>query len=149
MKVRLALLLLMIAAALIAVAILRFPSVRPPASPARPPSPPPQKTESSAQQLVLGYLESLNKKDFRAAYSQLSKASQQAHTYEDFTSLAEKSGVPNYDLSAAREKTEGDRASVTVPLAEDPAEATFTMVREDGAWKVVFIGGVPAFPYAE
>jgi len=148
MRVRLALFLLLVAVAVIAVAILRSPSVRPSAAPTRPSSPP-RTAEPSAQHLVLDYLQLLDKKDFRTAYSRLSKASQQAHTYEDFVSLAEKSGVPNYDLEAAREKTEGDRASVTVPLAEDPAEASFAMVREDGAWKVVFIGGVPAFPYAE
>jgi len=149
MKIRLALFLLLIAAAVIAVAVLRSPSVHPPAAPIRPSSRPPQKVEPSAQQLVLDYLQSLNRKDFRTAYSRLSKASQRAHAYEDFVSLAKKSGVPNYDLGAAREKTEGDRASVTMPLAEDPAEANFAMVREDGAWRVVFIGGVPAFPYAE
>jgi len=148
MKVRLALFLLLIAAAVIAVAILRFPNPRPPAAPVRPSSPPPT-AELSAQQVVLDYLRLLDKKDFRTAYSRLSKASQQAHTYEDFVSLADKNGVPNYDLDAVREKAEADGASVTVPLAEDPAEADFAMVREDGFWKVVFIGGVPAFPYAE
>jgi hypothetical protein len=148
MKVRLALFVLAIAAAVVVVAILRFPSLRPPAVPARP-APVPRAPEVSPRPVVLEYLRLLDAKDFRTAYSRLSKASQQAHSYEDFVALAEKNGVPNYDLDAAREKIDGDTASVTVPLAEDPAEADVAAVREGGAWKVVFIGGVPAFPYPE
>ena len=104
---------------------------------------------AAPQRVVLGYLEALERKEFGPAYAGLSKASQQAHPYQEFVTLAEKSGVPNYDLSGAGEKMEDDKASVTVPMAEDPAEASFTMVKEDGAWKIVFIGGVPSFPYAE
>jgi hypothetical protein len=38
---------------------------------------------------------------------------------------------------------------VSVPVEEDPAEAAFTAVREEGRWKVVYIGGAPWFPYPE
>jgi len=149
MRIRLAVALLLVAAIVVVIAIVKFPGPRSAPPPGRTPSRVQQAPTASAQQIVIEYLQWLEKKDFRAAYGRLSKASQQAHSYEDFVTLAEKSGIPNYDIAAAREKTEGTTASVTVPLAEDPAEASFAMVREDGAWKIVFIGGVPAFPYAE
>lgn len=146
MKTRLALLFLLIAAAVVVAAILRYPMSQPPPAPA--PTPPPKPQSSSPTQVVAAYLGALEKKDFLAAYRHLSSASQQAHPYEEFVSLSEKSGVPSYDLAGASEKTSGEgRVIVTVPLVEDPAEAGFTLVREEGAWKVVFIGGVPSFPY--
>lgn len=146
MKIRLGLLVLLIAVAIVVVAILRYPISQPPAPPAPPASPRPQ--PSSPTQVVRAYLTALEKKDFRAAYSHLSKESQQAHPYQEFASAAEKSGVPSYDLAGGEEKPgEEGRVTVTLPLTDDPAEAGFTMVKEGEAWKVVFIGGAPAFPY--
>ena len=150
MKIRLALLLVVVAAAAVAFAMLRHPASRPRAAPSTPSARPSARPSASAQEVVTAYLESLQKKDFRAAYAQLSKASQQAHSYQDFVSRCEKSGVPTYDLAQAHEKPgDSGRATITVPLVEDPAEAEFTAVVENGTWKIVFIGGAPAFPYPE
>jgi hypothetical protein len=150
MKVRLALFLVLVAAAVIAVAVWKFPSPRPPARPAPPPPSAPTEPSLSAQEAVRAYLQALGKKDFQAAYGSLSQASQQAHPYQDFAARCEKSGVPSYDLAQAKKKPgEGGRAVVTVPIAEDVAEADFTLVAEGGEWKVVFIGGAPSFPYPE
>jgi hypothetical protein len=150
MKVRLALFLVLVAAAVIAVAVWRFPGPRPPARPVAPRPSAPAKPSTPAPEAVQAYLQALGKKNFRAAYGRLSQASQQAHSYQDFVARCEKSGVPSYDLAQAKEKPgEGGRAVVTVPIAEDVAEADFTLVAEGGEWKVVFIGGAPSFPYPE
>ncbi len=150
MKVRLALFLVLVAAAVIAVAVWKLPSPRPPARPAPPRPSAPAKPSLSASEAVQAYLQALGKKDFHAAYSSLSQASQQAHPYEDFSARGEKSGVPSYDLAQAKEKPGvGGRVVVTLPIAEDVAEADFTLVTEGGEWKVVFIGGAPSFPYPE
>ncbi|MDH4178952.1 MAG: hypothetical protein OEV33_00460, partial [Armatimonadota bacterium] len=55
---------------------------------------------------------------------------------------------PSLDVeSAAEHRANRDRVTVTVSMLWDPAEASFTTVRQDGAWRVVFIEGKPWFPY--
>jgi len=148
MKTRLALVVLLIAAGIVIVALLRFPGPRRAAPPAQPARPQPKPTAGSPRQVVTAYLAALQNKDFRTAYGHLSRASRQAHPYDEFVALCEKSGVPSYDLAGAEEKPEeGGEVTVTVPLSEDPAGAGFTTVQETGAWKVVFISGAPSFPY--
>jgi hypothetical protein len=114
-----------------------------------PPRPAPV-AQPSPREVVTSYVEALHRKDYRAAYALLSARSQQLHPYEGFVKLAESAGAADLDLGAAREGEEKDgRVVVSVPIVEDPAEAAFTMVRESGRWKVVFIGGLPLFPYAD
>jgi hypothetical protein len=147
-KARLALLLVVVAAAVVVAAVLIFPAARPPAPPAPGPSPPKPTQEGSPREVVVTYLDALERRDFQAAYDRLSRASQTAHSYDEFVSLSEESGLPSYDLSAAEEKPgEGGWVTLMVPLVEDVAQAGFTTVKEDGAWKVIFIGGTPGFPY--
>ena len=146
MKTLLAIILILLAIAVVALVVVRFPT----AAPAPPPEPTPQPrpVAGSPRDAVVSYLEALYRKDYRAAYDHLSAASQQAHPYPGFLKLCEKGVATNFDLAAARERpAEGSRVTVTVPLVEDPAEAGFTTVHEDGGWKVVFSTGVPWFPY--
>jgi hypothetical protein len=146
MKTRLAVILILAAVAVVAIVLIRFPAPEstPPPSAVPPPAPAP----SSAREAVVAYLEALYRKDFRAAYEHLSAGSQEAHPYDEFLKLCEKGEATNFDLAAAEElRGEDGRVVVTVPLVEDPAEAGFTMVNEDGRWKVVFTTGVPWFPY--
>jgi len=143
-KTRVALLLLLLAAVLVVLAIVKFPRPAPTVRPAAPQAAP----QITPAQVVVRYLEALDRKDFRAAYSHLSAASRQAHPYDDFVALAEKSGSPSYDLSAVLEKPgEAGQTTVTVPLTEDPAEHGFSLLKEQNAWKLVFMGGVPSSPY--
>jgi hypothetical protein len=147
MKTRVALLLLLVAAAMVIAAILAFPGLRPAAPPRPVPRPVPQ-AEADPRQVVAAYLGALEKKDFSVAYGHLSQGSRKAHPYDEFVRLAERSGAPAYDLAAAEEKRgEEGKVVVAVPLSEDVARASFTMVKEGGSWKVVFIGGAPSFPY--
>ena len=146
MKTRLAVILILAAAVVVAIVLIRFPAPEstPPPSAVRPPAPVP----STAREAVVAYLEALYRKDFRAAYEHLSSGSREAHPYDEFLKLCEKGEATNFDLAAAEEgPVEEGRVVVTVPLVEDPAEAGFTMVNEEGRWKVVFTTGVPWFPY--
>jgi hypothetical protein len=151
MKARLAVILIVVAIAAVAFALLWFPSARRPAAPSPAPIPQrPQAGAATARQAVVGYVEALYRKDFRAAHELLSARSKQAHPFADFVARAEAGGGPNLDLAGAREgKEENGRTIVSVPVEEDPAEAAFTAVREEGRWKVVYIGGAPWFPYPE
>jgi hypothetical protein len=152
MKTRVALLAVVLAvvAVTLLLVFIRRPAPRPQvASP--PPAPRPIAPQASTPEaVVVAYLEALQREDFATAYELLSGGSQEAHPYEEFVSQCEQGGATSYDLSAALEAvmTEPDhRATVTIPLVEDPAEATFTAVREEGGWRVVYIGGAPWFPY--
>jgi hypothetical protein len=58
--------------------------------------------------------------------------------------------MTSFDVSGATEGPEEDgRVVVSVPLLEDPAQAGFTTVKEGAGWKVVYLSGVPWFPYPE
>jgi len=148
-KVRLAVAIIVLAAAIAAAVFFLYPPQKPkppgpkPLVTARPQAPPPK-------EVVVRYLKALQSRDCRAAYDLLSATSRQAHPYPEFVSLCEKAGSPSLDVEAATEKaSHDDRASVTVPMIEDPAEAGFALVREGEAWKIVFAKGSPWFPYAE
>lgn len=150
-RMRIAVALLVVAAAVVIVAVVRLPSASPGAT--LPPAggrqgglPAPAR---GPREVVLAYLQALDRKDYRAAYQHLSRRSQQAHPYAEFEDACERAGLPSYDLGAVREKPgeRGDQVTVVVPLSEDVAEASFVTAREEGGWKVVFIGGAPGFPY--
>lgn len=148
---RIAAALLVVAAVVVIVAVVRLPSP-PPGAPSQPAGSsrgrPPTPTRGPAE-VVLAYLQALDRKDYRGAYQHLSRRSQQAHPYAEFEEACTRAGLPSYDLGAVREKPgeRGDQVTVVVPLSEDVAEASFATVREESGWKVVFIGGAPGFPY--
>jgi hypothetical protein len=150
MKTRLVLIFVLVAAAAaaaIAIILVRRPK---PPDPLTVPAPPPQQQAQAAtpSEAVVGYLQALSESDFGAAYEHLSAASRSAHSYEEFAALCEESKGPSLDLeSVAEHPTDADRVTVTVSVLWDPAEASFSTVREDGAWRVVFIEGRPWFPY--
>jgi len=151
MKTRVAAILVLVAVIVVAVIIIKFPSPQAPSSepPAGPATPPPTPAAGTPTEAVVSYLEALYGDDFLTAYGLLSEASREAHSQEEFVELCERGAVTNYDLESVREGSpEGNRVIVNVPLAEDPAEAGFVTVEEDGDWKVVFISGAPWFPYS-
>jgi len=151
MKARLAVILVVVAIAAVVLAVLWFPAARRPAAPSPAPVPQrPQTGAATAREAVVRYIEALSRKDFRAAHELLSARSKEAHPFEEFAARAEAGGGPSLDLAGAREGEEqGGRIVVSVPVAEDPAEAAFTTVREEGGWRVVYLGGAPWFPYPE
>lgn len=97
---------------------------------------------------VTDYLEALQKHDYAAAYSLLSPDAQSKHTRARFEQQGQQ-GMPSYDLSTARATIKGDTALVAVQQLEDPATHGFTLIRLDGAWKVVYQGGTPGAPWGE
>jgi hypothetical protein len=148
MKARLAVFLLLVAAAVVIIAVLRLP-VRRPGAVVRP-RPQRGPAAAGAKQVVIAYLRALQKQDYRTAYAHLSARSQGAHPFDSFAQDCQKAGFPSLDVEAAQEKTsEGGGTTVVVPMVEDPATAGFTMVREKGEWKIVFVKGSPWFPYPE
>ncbi len=151
MKTRLAVILIVVAIAVVAFVLIKFPGPRKPAAPAPAPTgAKPQPAAASPRAAVSLYVGALYKKDFRAAYELLSIESRQVHPYDEFAKLAESGGAASLDLAGARESAEADgRVIVAVPVEEDPAEASFTTVRQEGGWRVVYIGGAPWFPYPE
>jgi len=102
----------------------------------------------SPTEVVVSYLEALQNKDYQTAYSYLSRESKRKHPSTEFASLNETKGITEYDLSTAREaQGEDGYMTVAVQLREDPASAGFRMVKEGGSWKIVFLGGIPSYPY--
>jgi hypothetical protein len=149
MKTRVAAVLVLVAVIVVAVIVIKFPSPQaPPSEPPAGPATPPTPAAGTPTEAVVSYLEALYGDEFLTAYGLLSEASREAHSQEEFVELCERGAVTNYDLESVREGSpEGNRVMVNVPLVEDPAEAGFATVEEEGAWKVVFISGAPWFPY--
>jgi hypothetical protein len=151
MRAALALVLLVVAVGAVLLALHYFPAASGPPSPSRtvPTRPAPQRVQTPVQ-VVTAYLQALERRDYRKAFDLLSADSRQLHPYDDFVARAEKGGTTDYDVAkAAEEPGEGNSIVVAVPMVEDPAKAGFPLVKEEGVWKVVFIGGSPTFPYAE
>jgi len=145
------LLIVLLIAALVAAAaaiiLLRRPEPPPP-TPRPVPTPGQQTQAATPSEAVIGYLRALSDSDFRAAYGYLSEESRATHSYDEFAALCQESEGPSLDLdSAAEHASDANRVTVTISMLWDPAEASFTTVREDGAWRVVFIEGKPWFPY--
>jgi hypothetical protein len=151
MKARVAIALFVLLLAALLFVYVRYSAPRPPIPPPPPVSvPEPEVVAATPEEAVVRYVEALYRKDFGDAYERLSSESQQAHSYEEFLERAEDGEATYYDLDAAEAGEDVDgRVIVTVPLVEDPASGGFTTVKEDGDWKVVFIGGEPWFPYPE
>lgn len=152
MKRRLGLILAGLAACLVILAVFGLvirgrPAPSPP-QPASTPEPQPKAEAGTPEDAVTSYLEALYRGDCEAAYAYLSSGSRQAHPFEEFRARCETGEATNFDLAAAEAgAVQNGRATVTVPLVEDPAEAGFTTVKEEGSWRVVFVGGAPWFPY--
>ena len=101
--------------------------------------------EAAAEHTVEAYLTALREGRYAAAYDMLSKASQGLHSRADFEQTGKK-GMPHYDLTTVHAVITGDSAVVGVRLEEDPASHGFHLVRESGAWKFVYRGGIPGSP---
>jgi hypothetical protein len=150
MKTRLLLILVLlvaVAAAATAIIKLRAPTPTPPPSV---PATPAHRQPEAAEPLdaVAAYLNALASDDFGMAYQYLSAESRAAHTYNEFAALCAERKGPSLDVGAARQHREDeDRVTVAVPMLDEPAEAGFTTVREQGSWRVVFVQGSPWFPY--
>jgi len=150
MKARAAVILIVVAVAAVAFVVMRYPGAKGKAPAAPSPRPTAVKRAATPREAVTRYVESLYQKDFRSAYERLSARSREAHPYERFVKLAQSGEATDLDLAEATQGEEQNgRVVVSVPITEDPAEAAFTTVKEDGDWKVVFIGGAPWFPYPD
>jgi hypothetical protein len=151
MKTAIALVLVLLAVGAVLLALRLFPAVSGgPVHPRPAASRPTSQSLLTPVQVVTAYVQALDRKDYRKAYDLLSADSRQLHPYDDFVARAEKGGSTDYELAkAAEEPGEGSSVVVAVPMTEDVSGAGFHLVREDGAWKVIFIGGTPGFPYAD
>ena len=146
MRARLAIVLLLIAIGLVLAVVFLVPVERPALQPTRPTSP--KIAIEPPTEVAMSYLSALEAKSYQTAYGYLSRDSKRKHPYDEFASLCETKGITAYDVRTAREER-GEDGSVTVAvqLKEDVATAGFRMVREEGGWRVVFIGGIPSYPY--
>lgn len=143
MKARLCVFLVLVAVAAVVWVVLKYPAAKPPSPP---PSPPP--APASPKQVVQSYLTAMEREDYRAAYELLSGEYRKAHAADEFAALCKESGAPALDTAAAVEQpAEAGRVVVMVPMVEDPAAASFTLVQEDGRWRILFRTGSPWFPY--
>jgi hypothetical protein len=146
MKKGLAAVIIIVVAVAIVVAVVRFL----PGAKTRPPAPPAvtvQPKAAAPMEVVTNYLTALEARDCRSAYELLSRESKAAHPYDEFVKLNEK-GVTAFDLATAKQEPKGKDMMVVVNLREDPSDHGFHLVQEGGEWRVVFIKGVPSFPYA-
>ena len=150
MKTRLVLILvLLVAVAAATTAIIKLRAPKPTFPPSARTNPAQQQPEAAAPlDAVAGYLNALASDDFGVAYQYLSAESRAAHTYDEFAALCAERKGPSLDVAAARQHREDeDRVTVAVPMLDEPGEAGFTTVREQGSWRVVFVQGSPWFPY--
>ena len=149
MKAWVAVLVLFVAvAAVVAVVLFLPPAQRPPRPAPVKPGPTSAFVTQAPAVVVVSYLSALAARDYRTAYGHLSRESQGKHPYDDFVSLNETKGMTEYDLSTATEEQgEDGHMTVAVRLKEDPATAGIRVVKEGGTWKVVFLGGIPSYPY--
>lgn len=109
-------------------------------------APPSENRSATAIQTVTEYLTALEQRKFADAYELLSRDSQSKHDRAEFEEQSKRE-MPSFDLTTASTTITGDTALVQVQQTEDPATHGFTLVREDGAWKIVYWGGTPGAPY--
>jgi hypothetical protein len=116
--------------------------------PAPPPKPPTRDTRAPGD-VVKAYLNALESKQYRDAYQALTADSRSRHSLAEFERAAGEAG-PVYDLDRIEvhvaDVAGPEEAHVSVGIAEDPAVQTFTLRREDQAWRIVFKSGSPAAP---
>jgi len=105
----------------------------------------PQNESTEAENVVVDYVSALQKGDYSGAYGMLSAESHAQHAPASFEQQG-KQGMPLYDLTKVTATVSGDAALVVVQLSEDPATHGFQLVREGGAWKIVYRGGIPGSP---
>lgn len=105
----------------------------------------PRDDNAEASKVVVDYLTALQNGDYGAAYGMLSGDSQSQHTTASFEQMGKK-GMPLYDLTKVTATVSGDSAEVVVQQSEDPATHGFRLIRESGAWKIVYRGGIPGSP---
>jgi len=147
-KAWVAVLALLIAVGVVVVVLLFLPSTKLAPQPPTVQSRPVKTVTQSPTEVVVAYLQALQSEDYQTAYSHLSRESKRKHPYTEFVSLNEQKGITEYDLGTAREEQgEDGYMTVAVQLREDPALAGFRMVKEGGNWQVVFLGGIPSYPY--
>lgn len=150
MKTRLVLILvLLVAVAAATTVIIKLRAPKPTSPPPAPATPAQQQPDAAAPlDAVAAYLDALAGDDFGVAYQYLSAESRAAHTYDEFAALCAERKGPSLDVTAAQQHREDEgRVTVAVPMLDEPGEAGFTTVREQGSWRVVFVQGSPWFPY--
>lgn len=109
---------------------------------------------AEAVQTVSDYLKALSQDnshapDYDAAYNLLSRDSQSMHTRASFEADANRQGIPNFALNTAFTTVKNDNATVVLKSPdEDAMTHGFDLVREDGHWKIVYLGGGPGMPTA-
>jgi hypothetical protein len=150
MRAKIAVILLVVAGVAVALALHFYPEARP--APGTGSQPPPVTRPAahtpSPVQTVTSYIQALEDKKYETAYGLLTAESQQKHSYDEFVSQVEKTGVTDYDLATARAKEESEAAAVVeVQLKEDPSSAGFHLVKEKSAWRIAYREGIPSFPY--
>jgi hypothetical protein len=121
----------------------------PVSNPGRPAAPNDKGASETAKQATTDYLQALTKGDTARAYDLLSEASRQGHSREDFEAAAKKARA-GYALERAwTEKAGADRAEVIVPFleGEEPGGKAFSLVKEKGQWKIIYLVGTPFSPY--
>ncbi|NIM04356.1 MAG: hypothetical protein GTO55_00845 [Armatimonadetes bacterium] len=104
-----------------------------------------------AKSTVIDYVRAIYAEDYQTAYALLSAESKRRHSEEAFAREA-KAAFVLYDLEEARAESRGeDAAEVVMALQqeEEPGAKAFSVVKEDGEWKIVYYEGKPLFPYGE
>ncbi|HEY3379250.1 MAG TPA: hypothetical protein VGL77_17355 [Armatimonadota bacterium] len=124
------------------------PETPPAPSVQQPAQPPVVDAAQEAVSTVTDYLTALQDGKYSTAYALLSRSSQRKHTMARFEQQG-KQGMPSFDLKSAKATITEQTAMVDVRQLDDPATHGFHLIREDGAWKIVYQGGLPGMPYAE
>lgn len=110
--------------------------------------------QQQAVDTVTTYLRALSQDgghvpDYDTAYAMLSRTSRAKHTRAQFETIG-RQGIPNFDLKTAYAKVKNETAIVELSNPDEDSKAhAFHLLREDGQWKVVYLGGAPGMPFAE
>jgi hypothetical protein len=93
------------------------------------------KTESTPTSILDNYCSALKQKDYRTAYSLLSRAQQAAQTESQFASNFRTNTVT--DCSVSRSDDTAGTGSISYTLSNgSKATAEYVLVQENGAWKI-------------
>lgn len=94
----------------------------------------------SPKDTVQSFYDALVKGDYKAAHALLSKGDQAFLTLDLFEmSMEEEGDLEDPDFKVLNEKIDGDKATVEVESSD--GKETVHLVKEDGKWKISFLGG--------